>query len=135
MVVDTSALVAIFLDEAERPIFEDLILRSPVAVMSVVSHVECSIALVNRLANFEGARLDKIMETLRIDVHAVDGEQGRLARAAFARYGRGRHPAKLNFGDCFSYALAKFRDDTLLFKGDDFSKTDITAAWRTATTF
>jgi ribonuclease VapC len=128
MVVDSSALVAIIIGEDERAVFEDLIIRTPVAVMSVVSVVETSIALLAKRRDYDAARLDESLSVLRIDVRAVDLNQGLLAREAFFKYGRGS--AKLNFGDCFAYALAKAREDTLLFKGDDFVRTDIVAAWR-----
>jgi ribonuclease VapC len=130
MVVDTSALAAIILREKERFVFDDLILRTPTAVMSVVSVVETMIVLMNKRRELEAARLDETLAELRIDVRGVDGKQGMLARRAFEQYGRGRAPAALNFGDCFVYALAKARDDTLLFKGDDFLQTDIVPAWR-----
>ena len=130
MVVDTSALIAIIIDEDERERFEDMILRAPTAVMSVVSTVEATIALAGKRVNSEVAKLDQAISWLRIDVRGVDKLQGRLARDAFLRYGRGRSPAALNFGDCFAYALAKAREDSLLFKGDDFAQTDIVPAWR-----
>jgi ribonuclease VapC len=130
MVVDSSALVAMILREDERAVFDDLVLRSPTVVMSVVSVVETMIVLMNKRREPEAARLDETVEALRIDVRGVDLKQGVLARRAFEQYGRGRASAALNFGDCFAYALAKARDDTLLFKGDDFLKTDIVPAWR-----
>jgi ribonuclease VapC len=130
MVVDTSAIVAVILREKERFVFDDLILRTPTVVMSVISVVETIIVLMNQRREPEAAKLDETLSELRIDVRGVDGRQGLLARKAFEQYGRGRSPAALNFGDCFVYALAKARDDTLLFKGDDFSKTDIVPAWR-----
>jgi ribonuclease VapC len=130
MVIDTSALVAIILKEDERPIFEDLILRTPVAVMSVVSMVEASISLLSKRPDYDPNNLEQVLSWLRVDVRPVDLRQGSLARTAFIQYGKGRSAAKLNFGDCFVYALAKARNDTLLFKGDDFSKTDIVPAWR-----
>jgi ribonuclease VapC len=130
MVVDTSAIVAIIIGEDERALFEDLILRTPVVVMSGASVVEACIALASKRHSYDVERLDESISTLRIDVRPIDGRQGRLARAAFLQYGRGRSPAGLNFGDCFSYALAKARGDTLLFKGDDFLRTDIVPAWR-----
>jgi len=130
MVIDTSALVAIIIGEDERPIFEDLILRTPVVVMSVVSVVEASIALLSKRPTYDAKLLEETISSLRIDVRPVDLNQGSLARTAFLQYGRGRSPARLNFGDCFAYALAKARDDTLLFKGEDFPRTDIVAAWR-----
>ena len=130
MVVDTSALLAIMLNEHERDRFEDLILWSPTVVMSVVSVVETTIALASKGLDAEASRLDAILAALRIDVRAVDSDQGVLVRHAFLQYGRGRHPARLNFGDCFSYALVKMRNDRLLFKGDDFSKTDLIPVWQ-----
>jgi ribonuclease VapC len=130
MVVDTSALAAIILREKERYIFEDLMLRTPTVVMSIVSVVETMIVLMNQRREPEAARLDETLQEFRIDVRGVDGTQGVLARRAFEQYGRGRSPAALNFGDCFVYALAKAREDTLLFKGEDFAKTDIVPAWR-----
>ena len=130
MVVDSSAFVAFVLHENERQIFEELILGSASASMSVVSLVESTIALLNRIDGFNPSEMDEFVSELGIDVRPVDLDQGRIARSAFVRYGRGRHVAKLNFGDCFAYALAKAGDDTLLFKGDDFAKTDIVPAWR-----
>lgn len=130
MVVDSSAFVAFVLHENERQIFEELILGSASASMSVVSLVESTIALLNRIDGFNPSAMDEIVSELGISVRPVDLDQGRIARSAFVRYGRGRHVAKLNFGDCFAYALAKAGGDTLLFKGDDFAKTDIVAAWR-----
>jgi len=130
MVVDSSALLAIILDEDEREVFEDLILRTPTVVMSVVAIVASTISLYGKRREPEAERLDDILATLRIDALGVDPNQGTLARQAFAQYGRRRHPAALNFGDCFTYALAKARNDSLLFKGDDFAKTDIVPAWR-----
>ena len=130
MVVDTSALVAMILREDERDIFEDLVLRSPTVVMSVVSVVETMIVLTSKRREPEATKLDETMEALGIDVRGVDEKQGVFARQAFLDFGRGRAPAALNFGDCFAYALAKIRDDTLLFKGDDFLKMDIVPAWR-----
>jgi ribonuclease VapC len=130
MVVDSSALVAILLGEDERPLFEDIILRQPVAVTSVVSVLETTIVLLAKRRDPDADRIDEILSTLRIDVRGVDLEQGTLACNAFRRYGRGRGVAKLNFGDCFVYALAKMRDDPLLFKGGDFMQTDIVPAWQ-----
>jgi ribonuclease VapC len=130
MVVDSSVIVAIIVEEEERELFEDLILRTPTVVMSVVSLVECSIVLVGKRTKYDRVRLDDTISTLRIDVCSVDLHQGALARTAFAQFGRGSGTAQLNFGDCFAYALAKAREDTLLFKGEDFLKTDIVPAWR-----
>jgi ribonuclease VapC len=130
MVVDSSALLAVILQEDERPIFEDLILRRTDAVISVASVLEVTMTLLGRRRDADAARLEETLSILAINTHAVDLQQGILARQAFVRFGRGRHPAALNFGDCFAYALAKTRDEPLLFKGDDFAKTDIVPAWR-----
>ena len=130
MVVDSSALVAMILGEDERLIFTDLILHEPSVVMSVVSVMEITITLLARRREPDAARLDETLATFAIEVLGVDVPQGILAREAFTQFGRGRHPAALNFGDCFAYALAKVRDESLLFKGDDFAKTDIVPAWR-----
>ena len=128
MVIDTSALLAIMLDEDERDQFEDLILWSPTVVMSVVSVVETTIALANKRLEADVSRLEAILAALRVSGRAVDVDQGMLARQAFLQYGRGRHPARLNFGDCFAYAVAKTHQTSLLFKGNDFGHTDIEAA-------
>jgi ribonuclease VapC len=130
MVVDTSALFAILVGEDERDQFEDLILRSPTAVISVVSIVETVVALTRKQLSIEAADIDGVLSTLGIVVRPVDVNQGVPARLAFLQYGRGRHPARLNFGDCFPCASAKARGDTLLFKGEDFSKTDLIPAWQ-----
>lgn len=79
---------------------------------------------------YDMTKVDEMIRNLGLDVRGVDLNQGDLARQAFLKYGKGRNPAGLNFGDCFSYALAKARDDTLLFKGNDFIHTDIVPAWR-----
>jgi ribonuclease VapC len=130
MVVDTSALTAILTGEPERDLFEDLILRTPTVVMSVAAVVETSIVLRSKRRDPQADLLDELLTELGIDVRPFDGRQGALARDAFKAFGKGRHPARLNFGDCLTYALAKGRDDTLLFKGDDFARTDIPPAWQ-----
>lgn len=128
MVIDTSAVLAILQDESERRAFNEAIEEAGERVLSVASFVEASVVVEARYG-LEGVReLDAFLEKAAIDIVAVDVEQGRLARAAFSRYGRGRHRAGLNFGDCFAYALAASRGDALLFKGDDFTHTDITPA-------
>ena len=130
MVVDTSIITAMIVDEPERDLFEDLILRASTVVISVAAVVEISIVLRHKRRDSDAEKLDELLSKLRIDVRGVDLSLGKLAREAFAQYGKGRHPAALNFGDCFTYALAKARDDVLLFKGDDFARTDIVPAWR-----
>lgn len=125
MVIDTSALLAILQDEPERREFNEAIENAETRVMSVASFVETSIVVEARYGA-DGLRdLDRFVERAAIEVDAVDLEQGRMARDAYSRFGKGRHRAGLNFGDCFSYALARLRGEPLLCKGDDFTHTDI----------
>lgn len=125
MVIDTSALLAILQDEPERRRFNVAIEASATRLLSVACFVEASIVMEVR-HGAEGVRdLDEFVERAGIEVVDVTVAQGRDARRAFARYGRGRHAARLNFGDCFSYALAVSRGEPLLFKGEDFSQTDV----------
>lgn len=125
MVIDTSALLAILQDEAERRTFNEAIEASDSRVLSVANYVEVSIVIESR-HGAEGLReLDRFIERAGIDLVGVDLEQGRAARDAFSRYGKGRHSAGLNFGDCFAYALARVLEQPLLCKGDDFSRTDV----------
>lgn len=126
MVVDTSALLAIFQNEPERRHFNEAIEAADSRVMSVATFVEVSIVIDSRYGA-EGLRdLDLFIDRAGIEFAPVDIEQARVACAAFSRYGKGRHPAALNYGDCFSYALAQVLGEPLLYKGVDFSQTDIT---------
>lgn len=130
MVIDTSAVLAILADEPERRAFNEAIEAAEARVMSVASFVEASI-VIEACKGAEGLRdLDLFLARAGVEIEDVDLEQGRLARQAFSRYGKSRHPAGLNFGDCFSYALAKVRGDRLLFKGQDFSRTDLGSSSR-----
>ena len=125
MVLDTSALLAILFDEPERRVFTEAIESAEKRLLSAASFVETSMILESRLGA-EGVRaLDRFLAAANIEIVAVDREQGQAAREAFRQFGKGRHAAGLNFGDCFSYALAKSRTEPLLFKGGDFSRTDI----------
>lgn len=126
MVIDTSALLAILFDEPERRQFNEAIEAAASRVVSVATFVEVSIVIESRFGA-DGLRdLDLFLNRAGIDIAAVDPEQGNVARQAFSRFGKGRHPAGLNFGDCFAYALALVRGEPLLFKGEDFSQTDVT---------
>jgi len=128
MVVDTSAILAILGNEPERRRFNEAIEASDIRSMSTASFVESSIVLEMRYG-YDGVRdLDLFVATAEITLVPVDSDQAHIARQAFRDYGKGRHPAALNFGDCFAYALAKATGEPLLFKGEDFSKTDIEAA-------
>jgi len=125
MVIDTSALLAILQDEAERRAFNEAMETADSRSLSVASFVEISIVIEAR-HGAEGIRhLDRFLDRANVTVVPMDLEQGRLARQAFSRFGKGRHEAGLNFGDCFSYALAQVLGEPLLFKGEDFSRTDI----------
>jgi ribonuclease VapC len=128
MIVDTSALAAILFSEPERAAFIERIDRDPAPKLSVVSLVEATLVVEGRLGRAGGAGLDALLRDGAIAAVAVDRDQAELAREAFRRFGKGRHPAGLNFGDCFSYALAKATGEKLLFKGDDFARTDIATA-------
>ena len=125
MVIDTSALLAILLDEPERRAFNEAIDAAESRVMSAATFVEVSIVIESRYGA-EGLRdLDLFIERAGIELAAVDAEQAHAARRAFSRFGKGRHRAGLNYGDCFPYALATVLGEPLLYKGDDFPHTDI----------
>ena len=125
MVIDTSALVAILQDEPERRSFNQAIEAAERRAMSVASFVEASMIIESRYGP-DGIRdLDLFIAKAEIELVPVDAEQGHVARTAFREYGKGRHRAGLNFGDCFAYTLAKTLDEPLLFKGTDFALTDI----------
>lgn len=125
MIIDTSALVAILQDEPERRKFNEAIEAAEVRSMSTASFVETSIILESRFGA-DGVRdLDLFINKAQISLAPVDEDHAQLARDGFRKYGKGRHPAGLNFGDCLSYALARSQDAPLLFKGKDFSKTDV----------
>ena len=125
MVIDTSAVLAILEDEPERLRFSEALEDADIRSMSAASFVETSMIIESRYGS-DGVRdLDLLISKAAIALEPVDVEQAHLARQAFRLYGKGRHPAGLNFGDCFAYALARSRAEPLLFKGQDFSRTDI----------
>jgi ribonuclease VapC len=128
MVLDTSALVAILLDEPERPVLTRAIADAPVRALSAAGLLEAGIVLESRLGEAGGRELDLLLHRAEVAVVPVDVEQAEIARAAWRRYGKGRHAAALNYGDCFSYALALARDEPLLFVGEDFARTDVRSA-------
>lgn len=128
MVVDTSVIVAILFREAERRTFYDKILDDGSASISAVSYMEAGMVLTSRLGAAAEPALGQTLQDLGIVVVPVTVAQAKLALQAFGQYGKGRHPAGLNFGDCFSYALAKSSAESLLFKGGDFARTDISVA-------
>jgi ribonuclease VapC len=125
MVIDTSAVLAILQREPERRSFLEAIEAADSTRMSVASFVEISIVIESRYGA-EGLRdLDRFISRAGIELIPVDSEQGQLARSAFSRFGKGRHRAGLNFGDCFSYAAALSLGEPLLCKGNDFTHTDV----------
>ncbi|HMA46542.1 MAG TPA: type II toxin-antitoxin system VapC family toxin [Frankiaceae bacterium] len=128
MVLDTSALVAVLFDEPERHEFVRKIVAARRRVISSATLVESSIVVESRRGEVAGRELDLFLHRAMVQTVAVSEEQARLACAAWRRYGKGRHPAGLNFGDLFAYALARATGEELLFTGDDFTKTDVVAA-------
>lgn len=128
MVIDTSALIAILFGEPEGPVFLDALLADPVRLIPAPVLVEASIVAEARAGENAGRELDLLIDRLKADVTACSPEQALLARSAWRRYGRGNHRAGLNFGGCFAYAASKDTGQPLLFKGDDFSKTDVAPA-------
>jgi ribonuclease VapC len=125
MVIDTSALLAILQDEPERRAYNEAIEAAERRSMSAATFVETSIVIEAR-HGAEGLRdLDALVAAAEIERVPVDAEQAQIARVAFSRFGRGRHPAGLNYGDCFAYALAKALAEPLLYKGGDFAQTDV----------
>jgi len=128
MIIDTSALVAVLEQEAEAERIAHTLASTSERMLSAANLVEVAIVMQARRGD-DGARdLDLLLAKLKVDIADVTAGQAEIARKAFRRYGRGRHPANLDFGDCFAYALAKDKSATLLFKGDDFSRTDVMPA-------
>lgn len=127
MVLDTSALLAILIDEPERRAFTEAIEAAEVRLLSAANFVEASMILESRHGAAGARELDRLLAAANVEVIAVDLRQAHVAREAFRQFGKGRHPAGLNLGDCFSYALAKSQAEPLLFKGGDFSLTDVLA--------
>ena len=128
MVVDTSALFAILTDEPERRRFVEAIEAAEARLLSAATFVEIAIVIESRFGAEGSRELDRFLAKARIELVPVDLDQAHAARDAFNRFGRGRHRAALNYGDCFSYALAATRGESLLCKGDDFRHTDIALA-------
>jgi ribonuclease VapC len=128
MVVDTSALLAVLLEEPDGALFLARLSSTPRLLLSAANWLELGIVIDGRKGPQWLADLDAFLEGLDIAVVPVSLSQARIALDAYRRYGKGNHPASLNFGDCFAYALARDRDLPLLFKGEDFSQTDLRPA-------
>jgi ribonuclease VapC len=128
MIIDTSALVAILRDEPEAKDCALAIERNPTRRVSAANFVETALVIDGSRDPIASRRFDDLVKEARIAIEPVTEAQARIAREAYRDFGKGSgHPAKLNFGDCFAYALAKVTDEPLLYKGDDFSHTDIIA--------
>jgi ribonuclease VapC len=128
MILDTSALAAILFGEPEAVRYIQLIHDADHCLISVANFVELTMVIEGQIGPEAGRQCDVFFRRAGIIIEPFTVEHGHLARQAFLDFGKGRHPAGLNFGDCFAYALAKATGEALLFKGQDFSKTDIKAA-------
>ncbi|MCC5867723.1 MAG: type II toxin-antitoxin system VapC family toxin [Gammaproteobacteria bacterium] len=129
MVIDTSALLSILLDEPDAETMAQAIEAAAAPVISAATLVELSAVIIHKLGPEALEEIDALLATAGIEVEPLTATQARLARDAYTRFGKGRtHPAQLNLGDCFSYALAADLNRPLLFKGEDFKTTDIAAA-------
>jgi len=125
MVIDTSGLLAILQNEPERRRFNEAIEAAETRSLSTASFLETSMIVESRYGA-DGVRdLDLLIAKAKVSLVPVDEDQAHLARQGFQKYGKGRHPAGLSYGDCFSYALARSLEQPLLFKGNDFSQTDV----------
>ena len=130
MVIDTSALVAILQNEPERQAFNAAIEAAQTRLLSVANWVETSIVIESRFGTAGLHLLDRFLDRAGVESVAVDMRQAQEARRAFSQFGKGRADAGLNYGDCFAYALARTNGQPLLFKGEDFARTDITPVIR-----
>lgn len=128
MVIDTSALIAILFGEPEALSFTRTIADESRKLISVFNALESGIVVEARKGEAGGRELDLLIHRARIEIVAMNADQAELARAAWRKFGKGNHPAGLNIGDCCAYALAKYSGEPLLFKGNDFTQTDIMAA-------
>ena len=125
MVIDTSALIAILFGEPEAESFSQALANDPRRLISAFNALETGIVVEARKGEAGGRELDLLMHRAQIEIVAMNLDQTELARSAWRNYGKGNHPAGLNIGDCCAYALAKYSDEPLLFKGNDFKQTDI----------
>ena len=125
VVIDTSALLAILLGEPERGKFLQLLSESETRLLSAANALETAIVVESRRGEAAGRELDLFLHRTKVEIVAVDAEQFSIARFAWRKFGKGRHPAALNFGDCFAYALTKTSSEPLLAKGEDFRRTDL----------
>lgn len=127
MIVDASAILAILFQEPEAQLFADAIAGATEVGMSAVNHVEAAVRIDNVGDEAAVRSFDRFIDLAQIEIMPVTAAQAQLAREAYRRFGRGNHRARLNFGDCFAYALAVDTGRALLFKGNDFIHTDVTS--------
>jgi len=131
MILDTSAVIAILRDEPEAAAFADAIVQNPERQISAVNYVEAAAVIDSSRDPIASRRFDELLREADIMIEPVTEAQAQIARQAYRDFGKSSgHPARLNFGDCFAYALAKVKKEPLLFKGDDFSHTDVRRALR-----
>ncbi len=128
MIIDSSAVLAVLFGEADAETYEKGIATASPCRMSVANVLEISIVVESRGGTAAGHELDVFLERAGIELIPVTIEHLEAARQAWRRFGKGNHPAALNFGDCFAYALAKVKNEPLLFKGNNFTRTDVEAA-------
>jgi len=126
VIVDTSAILAILFNEPDAPIYAQAIAEADIRRMSAATYVEAAIVVEASTKAGGPVAFDAFVRRAGIAIEPVTEEQAHLARQAYSTYGRGRHAAGLNYGDCFPYALSKATGEPLLFKGADFKKTDVT---------
>jgi ribonuclease VapC len=125
MIVDTSAVIAILLGEPETESFVRALVDDPKKMISAFNALESAIVIEAKKGEAGGRELDLLLHRARIEIVALNGDQVELALTAWRKYGKGNHSAGLNIGDCCAYALAKYSGEPLLFKGEDFTQTDI----------
>ena len=129
MILDTSAIIAILRNETDAPVFAKVVEEAAQRRISAVNYVEAAVVIDGSRDPIASRRFDDLLREAQVTVEPVTEAQARIARQAYRDFGKlSGHPAKLNFGDCFAYALAKTRNESLLFKGDDFSQTDVADA-------
>jgi len=128
MIVDSSAVIAVLRNEPDASELSDALLRAPVCRMSAVTYVESAVVTDGNRNPVLSRRFDDLLRDLEVRIETVTLAQAEIARQAYRDFGKGRHKAGLNFGDCFAYALAKEMDEPLLFKGSDFRHTDVEPA-------
>jgi ribonuclease VapC len=128
MIVDTSAIIAVLRNEPDALEIGKAMHTAPSCRISAVTYVEAGVVTDSNKNPVLSRRFDEVLRDLHIRIEPVTTRQAEIARQAYRDFGKGRHKAGLNFGDCFAYALAKDADEPLLFKGDDFRKTDVEVA-------